>query len=294
MKGKDPDGFGDPVMYRRSWLLHTIITFLPGSGYIRSAFYFLFYFSFHVLFVLFLHSRKYEYWSKQKRGIQIRLFTMEVVFWVTIAAIVGPVAFVLIHLIPLMVANTIQMTYVTTNHWLCDETHDHNDPLRNSLSVKLPRFIDWLHLNASYHTEHHLGPTINPQHAPLIHESMRARYGDQCRRISLLQIMIMTYKTPRVHLSDKELVNLDTGKVYSTLGPQGEPPKLVDQVQVPVRRRRFDNRSEEKPVDPASSSGAPIAESNANNDDGPARLLPFPIPVESPQNATEKHQRKAA
>ena len=294
VKGRDPDGFGDPVMYRRSWLLHTIITFLPGSGYIRSAFYFLFYFSFHVLFVLFLHSRKYKYWNKRKRRKQIRVFTMEVLFWLTIAAIVGPVGFVFIHLIPLMVANTIQMTYVTTNHWLCDETHDHDDPLRNSLSVRLPRFIDWLHLNASFHTEHHLGPTINPRHAPLVHELMMARYGDRCRRLSLLQIMIMTYKTPRVHLSDKELVNLDTGKVYSTLGPHGEPPMLVDQVQVPVRRRRSNSRSEAKPVDLASPSGVPIAETCARQTTVQPSLLPFPMPEESPQNATEKRHRKTA
>ena len=105
--------------------------------------------------------------------------------------------------------------------------------------------------------------------------------------------MVMTYKTPRVHLSDKELVHLDTGKVYSTLGPQGEPPQLVDQVQVPVRRRRSNSASEKKPVEPASSSDISSVETNLNQDDSPASVLPFPKPA-SPQKSTEHRHRKVA
>ncbi len=283
IRGKDPDGFGDPVLYRRSKFLYTILTFLPGSGCIRSAFYFMFYFTFHVLFVLFLHSRKYHYWNARKRNIQLRIFAGEVVFWTTVAVLVGASNFVFIYLVPLLVTNSIQMMYVTTNHWLCDGSdHDHHsDPLKNSLSVRVPRIIDWLHLNTSYHTEHHLGPRINPRYAPLIHKSMAARHGDRCRRLSLFQILVMTYRTPRVHLGENELVNIDNGKVYSTLGPHGEPPKLIDQVAVPVRRRREDDarhilRFPQALAEPEPESQGPaIAE-------GEDVLLPFPANPDRP------------
>lgn len=253
VKGKDPDGFGSPVMYRRSRLLHLILTFLPGSGYVRSAFYFVFYFSFHVLYVLFLHSRKYSYWTDREWRKQVAIFTAEVLFWVGVAAMVGLRNFAFIYCIPLMIANAIQMTYVTTNHWLCDETHDENDPLRNSLSVKLPWIIDWLHLNTSYHVEHHVAPMVSPRYAREIHNAVRERHGERCRRLSLLKILQMTYGTPRVHLEEDELVDLRSGRVYSTLGPNGEPPQLVDEVPLPVTRR--------KP---------------ARTDDTPPVLLPFP------------------
>ena len=275
--GKDPDSFGDPVLYRRSKFLHTILTFLPGSGYLRSGFYFLFYFTFHVLFVLFLHSKKYNYWTKQKRNRQLRLFALEVGFWVTIAVAVGPVNFFFIYLLPLMVANTIQMLYVTTNHWLCDgEDHDHHsDPLKNSLSVKLPRFIDWLHLNTSYHTEHHLGPTINPRHAPLVYQSMVARHGKRCRRLPLFRILMMTYRTPRVHLSGSELVNIDNGAVFSTLGAEGEAPQLIAQVPVPVRRRRNDDG---KTAVPSSVTLQPSQRPNRQTEISKTKnFLPFPV-----------------
>lgn len=241
-KGLDPDAFGDPVLYRRNRLLHTILTFLPGSGYLRSAFYFAFYFSAHVLFVLFFHSRRYRYWTNRKRRFQIGVFSAMAAFWGAVLLWVGPWDYLFIHLLPLVVTNCVQMLYVTTNHWLCDETPHENDPLRNSLSVKLPRVIDWLHLNASYHVEHHLAPRVSPQYAPLIHRATVARHGSRCRRLSLLQILWMTYATPRVHLDENELVDLRTGIVYSTLGPQGESPAQVGRVPVPVRRRKRSER----------------------------------------------------
>jgi fatty acid desaturase len=275
IKGKDPDGFGDPVMYRRSWLLSTILTFLPGSGYVRSAFYFLFYFSFHVLFVLFLHSRKYHYWTARRWNTQVGLFAIEILFWCAVAATVGLRNFLFIYLLPLMVANAIQMAYVTTNHWLCDETHSENDPLRNSLSVKVPWLVDWLHLNASYHTEHHLAPQVNPRYAPLIHQSMVARHGGRCRRLSFLQILSMTYRTPRVHLSENELVDLHSGNVYSTLGPNGEPPELIDRVPVPVRRRLASGSGAGPVLGTIGPSVKPRRPLPAYPDEQ-GRLLPFP------------------
>ncbi len=275
IKGKDPDGFGDPVMYRRSRLLHAILSFLPGSGRLRSAFYFLFYFSFHVLFVLFLHSRKYKYWSARKWRNQVGLFTLEIVFWAAVGSLVGFSNFIFVYLVPMMVANTIQMTYVTTNHWLCDETHDENDPLRNSLSVKLPRIVDWLHLNASYHTEHHLGPTINPRHAPLIHKAMAARHGRRCRRLSLFQILLMTYRTPRVHLSENELVNIQNGNVYTTLGPRGEPPMWIEQVPVPIRRRRTSDPNNTLPFPETGSLSSVCRRTDADVDESDS-IISFP------------------
>jgi fatty acid desaturase len=238
--GDDPDSFGNVTMFMCNRVARFMLTFAPGSGYRRSWLFLGFWFSFHAIVTLLIHSRHYAYWEPARRRRQIALFLCMAAFWGSVAFKVGTVNFALIYLLPMVCANVLQMSYIATNHLLCDETDDVNDPLANSLSVTVPKWMHWLHLNFGYHIEHHIFPYMNPKHAPVIHDALVNRYGARYRSLPLGIALRTLYRTPTVHLSQKELVNLDTGDVFCTLGEAGELPHLIDQVPVPVRPRRPD------------------------------------------------------
>jgi fatty acid desaturase len=236
--GIDPDSFGNVTMFMCNRIARFTLTFAPGSGYRRSWLFLGFWFSFHAIVTLFIHSSQYHYWSESRRRKQIALFFAEVGFWAAVAMAVGPYHFLFLYVLPMVVANVLQMSYIATNHLICDETGDVNDPLANSLSVSVPRWLGWLHLNFGYHIEHHIFPYMNSRHAPQVRAAIEARYGNRYRTLPILKALHTLYSTPPVHLSQKELVDLDTGAVYSTLGEQCQLPRQIDQVSVPVRPRR--------------------------------------------------------
>ena len=66
-------------------------------------------------------------------------------FWAGTLALVGPFHFLFLYAVPMVFANIVQMSYIATNHLLCDETCDVNDPLANSMSVSavLRLIADW-------------------------------------------------------------------------------------------------------------------------------------------------------
>jgi fatty acid desaturase len=236
--GADPDSFGNVTMFIFNRTARFMLKFAPGSGTWRSWLFLGFWFSFHAVVTLFVHSRLYNYWSPERRRRQIMLFWLMAGFWACVAGGVGAANFALIYLLPMVFANILQMSYIATNHLLCDETTDVNDPLANSLSVTVPAWMNWLHLNFSYHIEHHIYPFVNARHAPRVRDALLARYGTRYRHLPLLTALRLLYRTPSAHLSQSELVDLDTGAVFSTLGLDGELPHRIGNVPVPVRPRR--------------------------------------------------------
>lgn len=236
--GEDPDSFGNIHMVRRNKLAHLIATFGPGSGYTRSWFFMFFWFTFQTVSVLFIHSKLYGYWTPSRRRRQLALFACMVGFWSSVLAVAGTFHFTFIYVLPMMVTNFVLLMYIATNHLFCDETIETNDPLANSLSVSVPRWMSLLHLNFGYHVEHHIFPYANPKYGPQVQAAILRRFGSRYRMLPLWKALYLLYKTPAVHLTSQELVNLRTGVVYQTLGPEGETPVEVERVPVPVRHRR--------------------------------------------------------
>jgi len=76
---------------------------------------------------------------------------------------------VFVYVLPLIVANTIVMSFILTNHNL-SPLSPVNDPLVNSLSVTLPRSLEWLTLDFGFHVEHHLFPTMSARHGRVVRE----------------------------------------------------------------------------------------------------------------------------
>jgi fatty acid desaturase len=147
-----------------------------------------------------------------------------VAVWIAVAFLVGPLAFVFVYVLPLIVANVIVMTFIVTNHNL-SPLSPVNDPLVNSLSVRLPRLLEWLTLDFGFHVEHHLFPTMSTRHGRLVRRVLRARFPERYQSLPLQTAILRLHRTFRVYLDNTTLIDPDTGETWPTLmpGPRHTP-----------------------------------------------------------------------
>lgn len=91
----------------------------------------------------------------------------------------GSVAkYLLIFPVSYLLASTILMSYIFTNHFI-NPLHDHCDPLASTTSVQVPKFFNWLHFNFSFHTEHHVFPSIKSKYYPLLSKMLAEKYPEK-------------------------------------------------------------------------------------------------------------------
>jgi fatty acid desaturase len=98
--------------------------------------------------------------------------------------------------VALCVASAVIMSYVFTNHFLNPISHEH-DPLGGSTSVRVPRLVDRLHSHFSFHTEHHLFPTMNSDYYPLVSEALRKEAPDSYRQLAFGDAWRQLWQQPR-------------------------------------------------------------------------------------------------
>jgi fatty acid desaturase len=110
-------------------------------------------------------------------------------------------AILLAYILPLSIGYAGVMFYIYTNHFLCPMTAI-NDPLVNSVSLKMPKIFDLLHFNFSYHTEHHLFPSINSDYYPLVQELLQTYYPESYNLIPFGEAWKLLLNTPR-HYRDE-------------------------------------------------------------------------------------------
>lgn len=166
-------------------------------------------------------------WTARKRGfLTPRLHRRAVLesalgwlFWGTVAFIVGFVPFIFIYLLPLVVANSIVMTFIMTNHNLSPLTPV-NDPLVNSLSVTLPRVLEFITLDFGYHTEHHLFPTLSTRHGRKIRDVICSRYPERYQTLPLSTAMRELYNTARVYQDNVTLFDPPSGQTWPAIVPR--------------------------------------------------------------------------
>jgi fatty acid desaturase len=166
-------------------------------------------------------------WKAREKGIlspglhrrALVEFALGVAFWATVAVIAGFVPFIFIYLLPLVVANTIVMMFIMTNHNLSPLT-EINDPLVNSLSVTMPRPLEWLTLNFGYHTEHHLFPAMSTRHGKAVRAAIVEHYPNHYQSMPLTTALYQLYTTARVYKDDVTLTDPNTGETWPTLQPR--------------------------------------------------------------------------
>lgn len=142
-----------------------------------------------------------------------------VAVWTAVAFLVGPLAFVFAYLVPLLVANTIVMSFIMTNHNL-SPLSPVNDPLVNSLSVTLPRILEWFTLDFGFHVEHHLFPTMSTRQGRIVREVLRAQFPERYQSLPLTTALRRLHHSARVYRDDTTLIDPRTGRTWATLTPR--------------------------------------------------------------------------
>jgi fatty acid desaturase len=131
----------------------------------------------------------------------------------------GPVVFLFAFVLPLFVANTVIMSFILTNHSLSPHTVI-NDPLINSLSVTLPRGLEWVTQDFGFHVEHHLFPAMSGRHGRRVREVLQARWPERYQSATLPNALLALHRTARVYETSTTLVDPKTGHRSETLQPK--------------------------------------------------------------------------
>jgi fatty acid desaturase len=190
------------------------------------------FFAFAFLFITFtIHSTKQFFFfvkqAKTKKKVTLWMqFLLPWTIWFSLLLLVGFEKWFYIFLLPLLITNFIVMSYISTNHRLNPLT-EINDPLANSLSVTLPKWVDVLHFNFSYHTEHHLFPGMSSKYYPLVKEQILKLWPERYHQMPMHLAMKALWKTPRLYYKEKELIDPKKGKIYGSLG-HGLDPKAIN------------------------------------------------------------------
>jgi fatty acid desaturase len=139
---------------------------------------------------------------RKRRTIAIELAAIVVIHLGILAYLkFSIIAILLAYILPLGLGYAGVMFYIYTNHFLCPMT-DINDPLVNSVSLRMPKIFDLLHFNFSYHTEHHLFPSINSDYYPLVQELLQSHYPESYNLIPVGEAWRLLMETPR-HYRDE-------------------------------------------------------------------------------------------
>jgi fatty acid desaturase len=139
--------------------------------------------------------------------------------WAALALWIGWPAFVFGFVLPLLVANAIVMGFILTNHSLSPHTAI-NDPLINSLSVTVPRWVDWCTLRFGFHVEHHLFPWMSSRHAPAVRSLLLERWPERYQSMPLGRALLELHRTGRVYKNATTLTDPLAGKEWPALLPR--------------------------------------------------------------------------
>lgn len=217
---RDPDAYPTLATYKRSRAVRVAMDLAPGNNrWTGLLLPFFFGFSIHSAHVL-ICARRWGYLTKAEHRSALLETVLGIGLWSALAVNVGPVSFLFMYLLPLLVANAVVMGFILTNHSLSPMTQK-NDPLLNSLSVTLPPALEWLTLRFGYHVEHHVFPSMSSRHAPAVRALLRERWPERYQSMSLPRALLRLHQTARVYKDPYTFVDPRTGRECRTLAPIG-------------------------------------------------------------------------
>ena len=224
----DPDAYPTLVAYQESRAVRLATALSPGRRRIRGLFTLLVGFSVQSSHML-LVARRRGFLSRTEHVRAIAETSLGLALWASLAAWTGFVPFLFGCAVPLLLANSIVMSFILTNHSLSPLTAI-NDPLLNSLTVTTPRWLQWLTLGFGFHVEHHLFPAMSARHAPQVGAVLARLWPSKYQSMSLLRATLALHQSPRVYEHDTTLVDPGSGVHWPTLGAEltPEPASVID------------------------------------------------------------------
>ena len=232
LPGTDPDTYPTLAEYEASAKVRAGTELALGSGRLRGVTSLLIGFSIQSLHVLVDGPRR-KLLKPREHRIAVAESVVAAALWVALAIAMGPVTFLFAYVLPLFVANTVIMSFILTNHSLNPHTAI-NDPLINSLSVTLPRGLEWVTQDFGFHVEHHLFPAMSARHGRRVREVLRARYPERYQSETLPNALLALHRTARVYETSTTLVDPRTGHRSETLQPKPKPAERLVAATVPV------------------------------------------------------------
>jgi len=153
--------------------------------------------------------------SKERRAIALESFLilglhLAILFYLDF----HPIKIILSYFLPIWIGYAGIMFYIYTNHMLCRMTSV-NDPLINSVSIRIPKIFDLLHLNFSYHTEHHIFPGINSDYYPRVQTLLQTHYGDRFNLLDAGEAWRLMLQTPRHYSNENTFIDWTGEKIVS-------------------------------------------------------------------------------
>lgn len=135
--------------------------------------------------------------TKKRLAIVGELFVMVMIHSIIIAFLqFSLLKLVFGYFLPISIGYAIAIFYIYTNHLICQMTSV-NDPLINSVSLRVPKLFDRLHLNFSYHTEHHIFPGMNSDYYPQLQELIKLHYPERLNLLDAREAWSLLMQTPR-------------------------------------------------------------------------------------------------
>jgi fatty acid desaturase len=147
-------------------------------------------------------------------------FTAQVGFWMLLTGFLGWKVLLFGYLIPVVIENAIIISYIATNHFL-NPLADESDVLGTSLSVTLPKWLDWLdamHMRFGAHVAHHLFPQASPMQSRKIEEKVAEMYPDRFHQMPIHLALKKLWDTPWVYEDHHTLIDPHRDVRSGTLG----------------------------------------------------------------------------
>lgn len=116
------------------------------------------------------------------------------------------------YFLPIWVGYAIAIFYILTHHLVCRMTSI-NDVLVNTVSIRVPKIFDTLHVNFSYHTEHHIFPGMNPDYYPMVQKLLLTHYPDRFNLIDANRAWKLLLQTPRHYLNETTFTDWSGQKI---------------------------------------------------------------------------------
>jgi len=223
----DPDMYPSLAAYRASGVLRFVTdNFALGGGRWRGVASLLVGFSGQSLQLL-IGARSRLQMSARDHRRALADTALVVALWIALAVAIGPVAFALAYLLPLVIANVVVMSFIVTNHGLSPAT-DANDPLLGSLSVTVPRWLEWLTLDFGYHVEHHLFPAASARNGRAIRAALVEVWPERYQSMPLGAALARLFRTGRIYQDATTLVDPRGGGAWPALVPAAVRPEADD------------------------------------------------------------------